>query len=47
MYVHCPSSNAVVEWKQRPHDSAPQDIYIKYRVGQYPSEGEFYILVKG
>ncbi|KDO29066.1 hypothetical protein SPRG_06121 [Saprolegnia parasitica CBS 223.65] len=44
-FVMCPDANVVVETRPIERPYAPQEIYIKYRVGDYPSLGVFYLLL--
>ncbi|KAF0691786.1 Aste57867_17057 [Aphanomyces stellatus] len=44
-FVACPDASVVVETKPIEHKHMPQEIFIKYRVGEYPSSGEFYLVL--
>ncbi|OQS07837.1 nephrocystin-4, partial [Thraustotheca clavata] len=44
-FIMCPDTNVIVETRPIERSSAPQDIFIKYRVGEYPKSGEFYLLL--
>ncbi|EQC33112.1 hypothetical protein SDRG_09100 [Saprolegnia diclina VS20] len=44
-FVMCPDANVIVETRPVERPYAPQEIYIKYRVGDYPSLGVFYLLL--
>ncbi|RHY90908.1 hypothetical protein DYB31_000543 [Aphanomyces astaci] len=44
-FVACPDAGVVVETNPVEHKHMPQEIYFKYRVGEYPSSGEFYLLL--
>ncbi|CAK4477563.1 unnamed protein product [Aphanomyces euteiches] len=44
-FVACPDPSVIVETKAVEHKHMPQEIFVKYRVGEYPSTGEFYLLL--
>jgi len=47
-YVHCvelTNNRVVVDWRGSAQPGSPQEILIKYRVGKFPSVGEFYVLI--
>ena len=52
-FVHCADSNVVVEWKESPladtggGGEVAQEVFLKYRCGEYPAKGHFYLLLYG
>jgi len=44
-FVHCPDDRVVIEWRNKhgPHEA--QEIYLKFRCGDYPSSASFYVLL--
>eukprot|EP00945_MAST-04E_sp_MAST-4E-sp1_P007574 g7574.t1 len=44
-FIHCPSSDVVVEWRDQADPSKPQEVFIRYRCGEFPSVGQFFIIV--
>ena len=44
-FIHCSDRNVIVEWKQQQSPAHPQEVYLKYRVGAFPSVGHFHLLL--
>jgi Ca2+-binding EF-hand superfamily protein len=44
-FIHCPSNDVVVEWRDQLDPNKPQEIFIRYRCGSFPAIGQFFIIV--
>jgi Ca2+-binding EF-hand superfamily protein len=44
-FVHCPANDVVVEWRDQKDPYRPQEIHLRYRCGQFPMVGQFFLCV--